>query len=156
MSAIHRALPPVAFIAGAILALAPHGPARAGEKATAAEFKKLQGTWVVVEAERDGAPLDRIKGNKLVVNDNQFTVITPSAELKGDLTLTPGKSPKRIDFQHQEGMLSGKKWEGIYKLEGDRLTLCYAEADAGKERPDEFATRRGARRLMIVVERKRP
>ena len=139
-----------------LLLVGPPGLTRGGEKAAQQEMKKLQGTWVVVGAERDGTPLDRIKGNKLIVRDNQFTIVTQSAELKGDLTLAPGKSPKAIDFQHQEGMLRDKKWEGIYKLEGDRLTLCYAEADSGKDRPGEFATQAGSSRLLIVVERKQP
>ena len=109
-----------------------------------------------VSADDARAALDRIKGNQLIVKDNQFTVVTKSAELKGDLTLDPSKSPKRIDFQHQEGQLRDKKWEGIYKLDGDKLTLYYTEADSGKERPHEFATQNGASRLLIVVERKKP
>jgi uncharacterized protein (TIGR03067 family) len=72
------------------------------------------------------------------------------------IVVRPGQSPKTLDFQHQEGLLRDKKWEGICKLDGDRLTLCYAEADSGKDRPDEFATREGSCRLLIVVERKKP
>jgi uncharacterized protein (TIGR03067 family) len=157
MSPHARIRPLVFLISLGAAALLWAGATRADDAAAAAaELKKLQGTWVVVEAERDGAPLDRIKGNKLVVKDNQFTVVTESAELKGDLTLDPRKKRKTIDFQHQEGMLSGKKWEGIYKLDAEKLTLCYSEADAGKDRPDEFATMPGTRRLLIVVERKSP
>lgn len=126
----------------------------ADEQAAAKDLKKLQGTWIVVQAEREGQPLDRIKGNSLIVKDNQFTVDAKGAELKGDLTLDAGKSPRRIDFQHQEGMLRDKKWEGIYKLEGDKLTLCYSESDSGKERPSAFATQSGSKRLLIVLERK--
>ena len=53
-------------------------------------------------------------------------------------------------------MLRDKKWEAIYKWDGDKLTLCYTEADSGKDRPDEFATRDGTHRLLIVLERKKP
>jgi uncharacterized protein (TIGR03067 family) len=146
----------VCLIATLLLLSGSAGLVHADGNAAAQELKKLQGTWVVVEAERDGAPLDRIKGNKLVVKDNQFTVVTPSAELKGDLKLDPDKAPKAIDFYHQEGLLRDKKWEGIYKLDGDKLTLCYAEADSGKDRPDEFTAQEGSNRLLIVVERKKP
>jgi uncharacterized protein (TIGR03067 family) len=156
---LHLSARPVACslaLGAALLCAALTSPARgADDKAIARELKKLQGTWVVVEAERDGAALDRIKGNKLIVKDHQFTVVTKTAELKGDLTLSPGKTPKAIDFQHQEGALRDKKWEGIYKLDGDKLTLCYAEADSGKDRPDKFETYDGSNRLLIVVERKK-
>jgi uncharacterized protein (TIGR03067 family) len=128
----------------------------ADEKDDKQDLKQLQGTWVVVEAERNGQPLDRIKGNQLIVKDNQFTVVTKSAELKGDITLDAAKKPKRIDMQHQEGMLLEKKWEGIYKIEGGKLTLCYAEADSGRDRPGEFKTEADSSRLLIVMERKKP
>jgi uncharacterized protein (TIGR03067 family) len=129
-------------------------PTRANDKARAQDLKKLQGTWIVVEAERDGEEIP-IKGNKMVVKDNLFTIFTKSAELEGDLVLDAAKSPKRIDWQHQKGMLRDKKWEGIYKLEGEKLTLCYTEADTGKARPDAFATKKDSNRLLIVLERKK-
>lgn len=130
-------------------------PGRADEKATQQDLKKLQGTWVVIQAEHEGQPLDRIKGNKLIVKENQFRIVTQAGDLKGDLTLDPSKSPRRIDWQHQEGMLPDKKWESIYKFDGGKLFLCYAEADSGKDRPSEFATEDGSRSLLIVLERKR-
>src|SRR5262245_992605 len=129
--------------------------ARADDKANALDLKKLQGAWIVGEAERDGEPID-IQGNKMLVNDILFTIFTKSAELEGDLVLDAAKSPKRIDWQHQKGMLRDKKWEGIYKLEGDKLTLCYTEADTGKARPDAFVTQKDTNRLLIVLERKKP
>lgn len=138
------------LLAGTVLSL------HADEKAVKKDLDKLQGAWVVIDAERDGQPLQRIKGNKLVIKGNQFTIVTKCAELKGDLTLDPSKTPRTIDFQHQEGMLLDKSWKGIYKFEDDKLTLCYAEADSGKDRPTEFATEDGSSRLLIVVQRKKP
>lgn len=130
-------------------------PVSAGDKGSEQDLKKLQGTWVVVQAERDGESLDAIKGNRLIVKESQFTVVTKTAELKGNLALNAAKTPGHIDWHHQEGQLRDKKWEGIYKLEGDKLTLSYTEADSGKDRPDEFATRNGTSRLLIVLERKK-
>src|SRR6266498_1243848 len=96
------------------------GGGAAGD-ATKKEQDKLQGTWVVVEAEQNGQPLDRIKGGKLIVRENNFPIETASGStLKGDLMLDGSKSPKRIAFAHQEGLLRDKHWQGIYKLEGDK------------------------------------
>lgn len=131
-------------------------PCGGAEKDNERDLKSMQGTWVVVTAERDGDSLDRIKGNKLIVKDNQFTIIGKNFELRGHLTLDASASPKKLDMQHQEGALRDKKWEGIYKLEKNKLTICYSEADSGKERPDEFATRSDQNRLLIVMERADP
>ena len=65
----------IGVIAVAFFTPSPAWPIALDEKADAQDLKKLQGTWVVAEAERDGAALDRIKGNKLIVKENQFTVV---------------------------------------------------------------------------------
>jgi uncharacterized protein (TIGR03067 family) len=119
------------------------------------DTKALQGTWVVESAERDGEDLSRIKGNKLVIKDNQFTVHAGTNELKGSFTIDAKQKLKTMDMQHDEGMLRDKKWEAIYKIDGDTLTYCYSEADSGKERPDAFETSAGQSRLLIVLKREK-
>jgi uncharacterized protein (TIGR03067 family) len=119
------------------------------------DTKALQGTWVVESAERDGEDLSRIKGNKLVIKDNLFTVHAGTNELKGNFQIDPAKKLKTMDMQHDEGMLANKKWEAIYKLDGDTLTYCYSEADSGKDRPDAFETSAGQSRLLIVLKREK-
>ncbi len=54
------------------------------EAAAKKDQDKLQGTWVVVAAERDGQSLDRIRGGKLAIAGNGFTIQTATGfELKG-------------------------------------------------------------------------
>ncbi len=50
----------------------------AADDAAKKDFQRLQGTWTVVAAEKDGEPLDRIKGGKLIVKDVNFTINTAS------------------------------------------------------------------------------
>ena len=119
------------------------------------DAKALQGTWVVESAERDGEDLSRIKGNKLVIKDNLFTVHAGTNELKGNFTIDPKQKLKTMDMQHDEGMLRDKKWEAVYKIDGDTLTYCYSEADSEKPRPDGFETSAGQCRLLIVLNREK-
>jgi uncharacterized protein (TIGR03067 family) len=115
---------------------------------------QLQGTWEVVAAERDGKPLDRIKGGKLAISGQNFTIQTASgAELKGDYRLDPGKKPKAMDLTHTEGALRDKTWQAIYQLDGEELKICYAETGSGKDRPTEFTTAEGSGRLLTVLKR---
>jgi uncharacterized protein (TIGR03067 family) len=138
-----------------LLACAPFATAR-DDDAAKKELKALQGTWKVVSAEQDGDPLDRIVGGTLTIKDNNFTIVTVDrVELKGDLILKPAKTPKHIDFAHQDGVLKGKTWQGIYELKGDTLKLCYAEADSDKERPTEFKTLKKSRLMLIEMKREK-
>ena|SRR6516164_5291669 len=127
-------------------------PSRGDDEARAQELKKLQGTWIVVEAKQDGENL-KMKGDKMVFKNNLFTIFTKPAEWEGEVLLDPTMSPKRIDLHHRRGMLRDKKWEGIYNLEDGKLTLCYAE---GKARPKTFAPQIGSRQILIVLERRKP
>lgn len=118
------------------------------------DFQKLRGTWKVVAAEKDGQPLDRLKGGTLVIKDQNFIIQTASgSELKGDLRLDPSKKPRTMDLAHQEGLLRDKTWQAIYALDGDDLKICYAEADSHKERPTEFATAQDSGLLLVVLKR---
>jgi uncharacterized protein (TIGR03067 family) len=69
-----------------------------------------------------------IKGEKFrVIYDN-------GAELKGTFKIDATTDPKIIDFS----ILNRGAFEGIYKFDGDVLTICISEVDV-KQRPAEFA-----------------
>jgi uncharacterized protein (TIGR03067 family) len=130
-------------------------PVRAKADDEVKALAKLQGTWVVVSAEQDGQPLDRIKGGTMTIKDGNFTIKTVGGtEMKGDLRIDPTKKPKTIDLAHQEGLLRDKTWQGIYELTDDEFKLCYAEADTGKDRPTDFKAEQDSGRLLIVMKRK--
>ncbi len=138
------------------VALTLAASATAGDAAKK-EQDRLQGTWVVVAAEREGRPLDRIKGGKLIVTGSNFTIETASgATLKGDLMLDPAKKPRQMDLTHTAGALRDQTWKAIHQLDGDDLKICYAEADSGKDRPTEFTTAQGSGRLLTILKREKP
>src|SRR5262249_41112095 len=124
---------------------------------TKKEFMALQGTWVVVDAEQEGKPLDRIRGGKMLIKDQNFTINTKSGtEMKGDLRIDPSKKLKTMDMVHQEGLLRDKTWQAIYSLEGDELKICYVDPDAKKDRPGDFITAPDSGRLLVVLKREKP
>lgn len=92
------------FLATSLVALTLCAAAVAADDAAKKDFQRLQGTWTVVAAEKDGEAFDRIKGGKLIVKDMNFTINTASGtEMRGDLRIDPAKKPKHMDFAHQEG-----------------------------------------------------
>ena len=144
------------LLVGCALAFAALASGRAEEGEAKKDLKALQGKWVVVAAEQDGDPLDRVVGGTMVVKDNNFHITTKGGtELKGDLILNPAKKPKHIDLAHQDGPLKDKTWQGIYELKDDTLKLCYAEADSEKERPTEFKTLKKSRLMYFELKREK-
>src|SRR5262245_28903850 len=76
----------------AILALLPLVPAQD----TAAELKKLEGTWKLDKAEANGAELPRetLKQFKLILKGNKYEVLSGGPKDEGTISVDPTKKPK--------------------------------------------------------------
>jgi uncharacterized protein (TIGR03067 family) len=59
------------------------------------------------------------------------------------------KKPKEMTVTHD-----GKTMLGIYKLEGDKLTVCIANED-DNTRPTEFVSKDGTQTMLIVMKREK-
>ena len=117
------------------------------------ETKKLDGTWKFVSLKSDGAeaPEEVIQGWRWVIRDK---VLTIPGEGKSSLEVDPSKTPKALDMTSLEGKSKGKSFQCIYKLEKDRLTICFPEGkqdSQDKTRPKEFDGGKG--RSLIILER---
>ena len=103
------------------------------------ELDKLQGEWTCVSSEVRGKKRpDTLNAQcKLTIGENQWVVTyrdSPSGA-RATIEIDPSKDPKTIDLTFRGG---DEPSPGIYKLEGDTLTVCYGTA--GGERPKEFKT----------------
>lgn len=121
----------------------------------AAELKQLQGNWRLISYENEEHKKALAKGSawKLKVSGNSFRM-TIGTDKNATFTIDPTQSPKHLDrtFRYGDNPKSAKTtWLGIYKLEGEQLTLCHAMSKT--ERPTEFATKKGTRLKVLVFER---
>jgi RNA polymerase sigma factor (sigma-70 family) len=110
------------------------------------------GTWAYVSVESGGrkVPEEQVKEARLVfAADGKFTAIVKGEKREGTYKLDPAKKPKEITTTKE-----GKTHNGIYKLDGDTLTLCMPEGD-GAERPTEFATKEGTKVVLVVLKREK-
>jgi uncharacterized protein (TIGR03067 family) len=115
--------------------------------------KKLHGSWTVVSMEREGkkAPEEETKDIKITFEaGGKINVKTPNREIKGTFKLAAGKKVKEItmEAEGERGMY------GIYKLDGDNLTICAVEGDADS-RPTEFSTKEGSKAQLVVLKREK-
>jgi uncharacterized protein (TIGR03067 family) len=120
--------------------------------------KKLQGTWKVTKAERDGKAADDVVGHRLSFTGNRFQIQSKDGKslYAGTVRLDPSAKPAAIDFEHTEGVLEGKVWKGIYALDGDTRTTCDNAPDLDKGWPAAFEAERGSRYALITFQRAKP
>jgi uncharacterized protein (TIGR03067 family) len=130
----------------------------AGSHGVASEQDRgeLRGRWTAVRAEQDGREAADIVGHLLVIEDGRFRIQEKGETIyEGTLGLDQSASPGAIDFRHTGYSPRGKTWRGIYKIDGDTLTICDNAGDMQKSRPMSFDTRPDSGRVLVVFKRAR-
>jgi uncharacterized protein (TIGR03067 family) len=119
------------------------------------ELQRLQGEWRAVAGERDGQlrPPMFLQALKVQVAGDVLTMEVGQRRQKLRLVLDPTVRPKTVDLVHLDGKEQGEVWQGIYSLEEGRWRICVSPP--GSPRPDDFYTRPGSGRELLVLE-KRP
>ncbi len=116
---------------------------------------RLQGSWTVIKAERDGKTADDVVGHQLSFNGGRFQIQAKDGKLvyAGTVRVNPSAKPAAIDFEHTEGTDKGKTWKGIYALDGDTLTICDNAPNVEKGRPSSFEAKSGSGYALIIFVR---
>jgi uncharacterized protein (TIGR03067 family) len=120
--------------------------------------KQLQGTWTATTAERDGKAADDVVGHRLSFTGNGFQIQSKDGKplYAGTVRVDPGAKPAAIDFEHAEGILKGKTWKGIYRLDGDTLTTCDNAPNLDQRRPPAFEAKSGSGYVLITFKGAKP
>ena len=123
----------------------------------AAELKKLAGAWAVQSHEHGG---NKTPAKELAPLTVSFAAGKVTTREKDDVKeesevvlLDPKAKLAEIDVKITSGTDKGKLVKGIYKLDDDKLTLCFAEP--GKDRPKEFAGKQGTGHTLMVLLRQK-
>jgi uncharacterized protein (TIGR03067 family) len=108
---------------------------------------ELEGEWAMLSCVQSGKALDAeyLKYGKRVAHDNE-TKITMAGQVivQAKYTVDRKASPMTMDYF----LSGGRKQLGIYRLDGETLTICFA--GPGKERPANFASSAGDGRTFAV------
>ena len=120
------------------LAFAPAPLPRTSPRKEVSDLSKMQGTWDVVERHLGGSSVLR-EPSQVRIRGTRFQFVV-RGEVRSDWTieLAPAEQPRRMDRRAFGG--GGATMLGIYRFDGDRLTLCYSQHGT---RPTRFDSQGG-------------
>ena len=100
---------------------------------------KIEGSWVATSYKRGEREVskDMIK-TELTIAKGAYEFPTGINRISKKGTIAVDAAKGTIDFTPEDGPAKGKTLLGIYKVDGDKLTICFGAA--GKDRPKEFKT----------------
>ena len=122
------------------------------------ESDSLKGRWSAVSISAGGkpAPDESVKAFKFNIDDKTYSNLMGTEVVEeGGYKIDASKSPKTIDFDIKTGPDAGKRQLGIYKIEGDKLTMVVAQAGSD-ERPKSFKVAPESLIVEIVLEKVKP
>jgi len=139
-------------IATAIFVLSAVGFLAADD--TKKDEELLKGKWKAVSMSISGEPASEedVKSFKLNFDGKDYTNSVGDMTEEGSYTIDSSKSPKTIDLDIKKGQDAGKKQLGVYKLDGDKLTIVVPSAGA-KNRPTSLKVEKGSDLVEFVLER---
>jgi len=113
-----------------------------------------EGVWAAVAGELGGKkfPDEILKSFELTLTQDTYYLRSGEAPDRGMLKVDSSKQPMAMDITGTEGPNKGRTILAIYKLEGERLTICYDLS--GASRPSEFTTRTGTQLFLVIYARK--
>jgi uncharacterized protein (TIGR03067 family) len=112
--------------------------------------KQLLGTWDGYMADSDGSRHGDIR---LEITEDKVVASNP----RGNAIMGAGTyklSGRRIDATGTEGQFAGKKYEGIFELDGKTLKWCSANDNPNSSRPSKLQTNPQAGQFLMVLEKK--
>ncbi|MBX3731452.1 MAG: ThuA domain-containing protein [Verrucomicrobiae bacterium] len=120
----------------------------------AADLQSFQGSWVITEAEFDGAPVPggELLSAVLTIEDGRYGFLMGDLQARGTVTLDASRSPAVMVFEETDGPNVGRQLRGVAELAAEGWRACYAMGEGGI--PDGFKTEPGSGRLLLRYARK--
>lgn len=146
---------PTLSLAAILVVVAAHPTVAAPRpKADKDDLAKFEGTWVFTSWKSNGQTLDadNLESAKWSVKGDRYTFEIDGVEEEGTIKLDPTKKVPTIDLAITAGNDKGKEQFGIYKIEKDTITFCFARPGA-KDRPTDFTSTADNQTILVTVKR---
>jgi uncharacterized protein (TIGR03067 family) len=149
-----KSLLPLAGSLGSLVAVAGLLIAAPGTKDEKDDLKKFEGSWVFSSWDHAGhaLPAEARETAKLTIKGDKYSFEFNDLTEEGTIKLDPGKKPATIDLAITDGEDKGKSQVGIYKIDGNTITVCLA-APGSKDRPTEFKSTEENGHILATLKR---
>ena len=114
----------------------------------------LAGNWLLLQINRGGKDidLDHLEGAVREILERSYRIKPlKGTTITGKYTSDPESEPKTIDMLVDNGRFAGKTLKGIYRMEGDKLTISFGRPD--KDRPEAFVSKPGTEYTVAIHKR---
>ncbi len=142
----------------ALLLVVGVAPAADEPEAGAKDKAALEGLWQAVELEHSGrrAPAEAVNAFQIRIKGDQIVFNPATENRKSTFAIDPVAEPKTMALTPADGPAKGNKLPcAIYKLDGDKLTLCIDKEGASGKYPTEFKTAAGDGFALLTLQRVR-
>lgn len=114
---------------------------------------EIEGTWTVVSVEKDpaldrGPSKEQWTGGKFTFTGDKYTMEAGERKSEGTLKVVSNQDMKGVQLTGS----GSSQMQGIYKLNGNELTLCVTSGK-GVRPPKEFSAKKGSRAVLLVLKR---
>lgn len=140
--------------AAIVLAISFGALAAPAPKESKSDASKFEGTWTFTSWEHAGRVLpDEARDTaRWSVDGDKYNFEIQGVKEVGTIKLDSSKKPATIDLNISEGTDKGKSQLGIYKIEKDTITFCFARPGVS-ERPTEFSTTEENNQILVTIKR---
>lgn len=115
-----------------------------------ADQDALQGTWVVTSLTNDGDEVADLSKCKIELSHDHMVMTSTKGVIQGRFKIDVNKSPKHLDFFVKDDDGSVMRFMSIYRLDGDKLTICESNRP-DDPRPTEFKSVKGSKNTLMVL-----
>ena len=145
-----------AIAVGLVVGLSAGLAAPGKEKEDKDDLKKLEGNWTVTSWKQSGGELEQeqLDTAKWTVKGDKYWFELSGVGEEGTIKVDSSKKTPTIDLTITEGNDKGKEQPGIYKVDGDTITFCFARPGE-KDRPTDFKSTEDDGFILIVMKKKK-
>ncbi len=130
-----------------IVVIGVAGSLRADDKKS-----KIEGTWKVESAKKEGEDFERPVGDMVTFSGDQMTVKKKNGDEEKGITvkLDTSPSPSQIDFSISRNG-EAVTVHGVFEVKADTLRLCMAMP--GSDRPESLESGSDSSQMSLVLKR---